>query len=181
MAKKLLTWLVLFMIVAGWAEGARASAGVPVAGASAQLRVDTETVDHRVTKLRQYLRQKHSPLTPYAAQIVREADNNQLDWRLLVSIAGVESGFGQHIPWQSSNAWGWNNGSTKFSSWPESISVVSRGLKIHYMNKGLTTPEKMSRVYAPPSQTWGGKVRYFLSEIELNKIAAVTGLDVKWN
>lgn len=107
------------------------SAGAREAGASAQksfLGADLDSLDDRKMKLSAFLAGKNSPLFDYAGNFIAAADEFAIDWRLLPAIAGIESSFGQVIPAGSYNAYGWGNGRIYFSSWSESIEVVSRAL-----------------------------------------------------
>jgi hypothetical protein len=126
----------------------------------------TDGPDYRVEKLSIFLKNENSPLTGYADEMVEAADNYNLDWRLVPAITGVESSFGKRIPYNSYNAYGWNNGDFRFNSWSESIWHVSKTLKERYINRGATTVFAISRIYAPPSSTWAGKVNYFMGKIE---------------
>lgn len=123
-------------------------------------------VDYRVLALEKFLTQYQSPLVKYAKVFVENADKYQIDWRLVPAIAGVESSFGKHIPPGSFNAYGWNNGKYYFSSWEESIEIVTKTLKEKYIARGLTTPFEIAPVYAPLSSTWGSKVNYFMEKIQ---------------
>ena len=122
--------------------------------------------DERIIKLQKILTRHNSPLLPHANLIVWTSDKYQIPWTMIVSIAGVESTFCKHIPSNSYNCWGWNNGKTKFKDYPEAIETVSKTLKASYFDRGLNTPERISRVYAPPSSTWGKNVRYFTNLLE---------------
>lgn len=127
--------------------------------------------DDRVTKLEQFLETQKSPLAPYAKVFVLTADKYELpDWKLVPAITGVESTFGKAIPFNSYNAYGWANGECSFKNWVESIEIVTKTLKEKYVNKGLTTPETIAPVYAPPSNTWAGKVRFFMQKIDNFKL-----------
>lgn len=127
-------------------------------------------MDTRIQKLRLYLESMSSPLSEYAHFIVSEADRVNIDWRLVTAIAGVESTFGKHIPTDSYNAWGWavytgQQDGKHFNSWKDGINVVSEGLKMNYINRGMDTVEKMSSTYAA-SPTWSWKVSYFINQID---------------
>ncbi|MBI5452197.1 hypothetical protein HY945_01945 [Candidatus Gottesmanbacteria bacterium] len=122
--------------------------------------------DNRAIKVRDYLTKHNSALTPYAEYIVKTADEHNIPWSLIVAIAGVESTFCKHIPGGSSNCWGWNNGVTYFKDYKEAIYIVSKTLKNNYFDKGFNTPEKIAPIYAPPSSSWGWKVRFFMNQIE---------------
>jgi len=131
-------------------------------------------VDYRVEKLKDYFAMHDSELVDYADEFVSYADAYELgdeNWSLVAAIAGVESTFGKRIPYKSYNAWGWGipTGSSSgigFENWEDGIETVTRGLKYNYIDKGADTVEKMGPIYAPPSKTWAGKVRYFMNEID---------------
>lgn len=122
--------------------------------------------DQRVRNLRNYLRYNNSPLEDYSSDFVRLADKYNIDWRLVPAITGVESTFGKFIPQGSYNAYGWANGNYYFTSWPESIEIVTKTLRENYFNRGADTVEEIAPIYAPPSQTWASKVRFFIGSIE---------------
>lgn len=139
-----------------------------VVSASASLKKDVETVDFdmRVTTLRSFLEKFNSPLAIYADDFVTYADTYGIDYRLVPAIAGVESTFGKRIPYKSYNAYGWANGKYKFTSWEDSIRVVSMTLRTKYIDRGAGTLAKIGRRYAPPSSTWAGKVGFFIKNID---------------
>jgi hypothetical protein len=140
---------------------------VSEAGPSGVFKSTIYSTDQRVVKLQAYLESHNSPLAPYADVFVEKADQyGLLDWKLVAAISGVESTFGKAIPYNSYNAYGWANGKYSFSSWEESIDVVTKTLKFNYMNKGLDTVEKIAPVYAPPSTTWGNNVKFFMKQID---------------
>jgi hypothetical protein len=136
--------------------------------ASASIRHDVidNGFDYRVLNLTNFLNRYDSPLTPYAAEFVFYADTYGIDYRMVPAITGVESTFGKHIPFKSFNAYGWANGEYRFSSWEDSIEHVSMTLRTKYIDKGAGTIAKIARRYAPPSSTWGGKVKFFVAKID---------------
>jgi len=121
--------------------------------------------DTRVTKLQGYLSSQKSPLAAHSEYIIQTADRFGLDWRLLVAIAGVESGFGKVMPRNSYNAYGWANGATRFESWENSISHVSMVLSEKYLGRGLKTPSQIARKYCPGSDTWAQRVTSYMNDI----------------
>jgi len=128
---------------------------------------EVKKVDKKALILAKYLEKYNSPLQYHAQDFVDAADANGLDWKLLPSIAGVESTFGKHIP-GGYNAWGWGvygNQALGFRSWKEGIFIISKGLKENYVNRGLTNPYAMNRIYAA-SPSWGGKVVYFMNDLD---------------
>lgn len=140
------------------------------AGSSAALKsmkIEQVQFDYRVYSLRKFLAKHNSPLTPYSLDLIKTADYYGLDYRMVPAISGVESTFGKRIPVNSYNAYGWAGGNYRFDSWPNSIKIVSKTLRENYINKGATSISKIARIYAPPSTTWGTKVKYFVTKIDI--------------
>lgn len=152
--KKILTILIITLIVVPKATG------IVVAKEEEQ-----DTIQKKLILIN-YLRNKRSPLEAYAENLIAESRKNNLDWRLVPAITGVESNFGKRIPHKSYNAYGWANGSYKFQSWEESIEKVSSVLNQKYVQKGAVTINKIARIYAPPSTTWPTKVKFFINQID---------------
>jgi hypothetical protein len=128
--------------------------------------VEKTDFDYRVFTLRKFFTKFGSPLTPYSAEFIAQADYYGIDYRMVPAITGVESTFGKKIPASSYNAYGWANGNYSFKSWPDSIHVVTKTIKGKYIDKGATSINKMAKIYAPPSTTWAPKVKYFIGKID---------------
>jgi hypothetical protein len=151
----------------------RVLAAAPEAGTAASITLETRSVsrsDARTDKLESYLSAHSSPLAPYSGFFVQEADRLGLDWKLVVSIAGAESTFGQFVPANSYNGWGWGiftgrSDGVHFSSWADGITTVSEGLRYNYINHGAVSVEEIGRVYAA-SPAWAAHVRFFMREID---------------
>ena len=164
---------VMAVIIAAFPQTAEAAS--QIAGASAHLagtQAALGTVnkqDNRAKILRAYLQQYNSPLADHAETFVEEADKNQLDWKFVAAISGVESTFGQAIPPYSYNGWGfgvYGNNVRRFSSWDDGISVVSTALREEYMNKrGATNVYQIGATYAA-SPTWAARVTGFMNDID---------------
>jgi len=127
--------------------------------------------DTRKLVLKSFLEKKQSPLAIYAEKIIQESDKNTLDWRLIPAITGVESSFGKRIPYNSYNAYGWANGNYSFSSWDNSIEIVSDTLNNKYIKRGARKITGIAKRYAPPSSTWANKVTYFVNQIDPSGLA----------
>jgi len=82
--------------------------------------------DVRESVLQKFLQDASSPVASYAATFIAEADSHHLDWRLLPSLAIVESGGGQRD--RRNNIFGWANGDSRFSSVTEAIHHVAEAL-----------------------------------------------------
>lgn len=140
-------------------------------GSSAVLfaHAGTKVEDRRTEVLTAFLQSYNSPMVDSAGTFIEEADRNNLDWRFVVSIAGVESWFGQRIPYQSNNAWGWGVYGTNvhyFSSWDEGIVLISGELRSKYMNKwGATNVNEIGSFYAA-DPLWAQKVTHFMNKLE---------------
>jgi hypothetical protein len=146
-----------------------------------QMLSSCSSIDPRVTKLRAYFEKNKSPLVDYAPEFVKYADKYELDWRLVASISGVESTFGKHMPKNSYNAYGWGNGTLRFTSWDQSIEHVTKTLKEKYVDRGVDTLPEISRVYCPPNPQWWYKVKYFMDQIDKSEVAQASSPSLAFN
>jgi hypothetical protein len=166
MVKKIFKLMIFLFII--FIHPSIVTAEVTMVSQSANLNFEVENIqnDQRVIILTDYLVSKNSPLAEHADLFIKYADENNIDWRLVPAISGVESSFGIHIPANSYNAYGWANGEYNFKSWEDSIQVVSKALNEKYYNKGATNINRIAKRYAPPSSTWAGKVKFFMKKID---------------
>ena len=130
--------------------------------------------DARPEILRQFLKKHASPLETYADTLVTASDTHQIDFRLITSIGMCESNLGKKMPSGSYNAWGYaiytgQNSGVEFRSWEESINTMADYLYTKFYSQGLTTPEAIGPIYAPPSveteNSWAKCVRKFMDEL----------------
>ncbi len=103
-----------------------------------------------------YFMEHDMPLEGTGMKMVEEAENNDLDWRLLPAIAVRESTGGKNdcirVPY---NAFGWASCKVGFKSNDHAIEIVAKNLggnnpktAQHYDNK---TTKQILRAYNPPS------------------------------
>lgn len=137
-------------------------------------KIEARQMDKRAEILQGYLSKYNSPMQYQAQDFIDAADTYNLDWKLLPAIAGVESTFGKFIPGgyerssTSYNAWGWGvygNQAIYFNSWREGMFTVSAGLRKNYLNRGLTDPASINRIYST-SPRWSTNVIFFLKDME---------------
>jgi len=83
-------------------------------------------LDLRESILRKFLKQKQCPDQEFTEMFIAEADAYGLDWRLLPSLAFVETGGGKAL--KGNNLFGWDNGKRKFASIGEAIHTVASAL-----------------------------------------------------
>jgi len=165
--KKLIFFVLLFLFTFSKTD---AYAFEKASGSSAKIAVNkTSSVsDYRVKILRDYLKSYNSPLAGSADEFVIYADKYDLDYRLVAAISGVESTFGQQIPYNTHNAWGWGIYGTNmfyFKSWEDGISTISKGLRENYINKwGAQNIYQIGKFYAA-SPTWAQRVVYFMNKM----------------
>ena len=139
--------------------------------------------DTRVERLRAFLASYDSPLADDAETFVAEADKNNLDWKLVAAIAGVESTFGKQIPAGSYNGWGWGvftgaADGVHFKNWADGIAQVSHGLRKNYIDRGAKDIYDMGWIYAANGNSWAGHVRYFVDKLEAFQPTEVAQLPV---
>ncbi|MCK9368449.1 hypothetical protein M0R04_00515 [Candidatus Dojkabacteria bacterium] len=131
-----------------------------------------ETTNPKIIAMEKFLIDYNSPMYPYAKNFVLQAQKYRLDWRLVASISGVESGFGTVVPGKVNNAWGWKGGPngtySEFSTWGDGITTVTQGLANGY---GITlTPFDIEVSYCPPchanpTHSWANGVVKYMNEL----------------
>jgi len=84
------------------------------------------TKDSRFRRIKAYFKKRHCPVEKYAGEFVAAADRHQLDWRLLPSLALVESSGGK--AYMNNNVFGWDSCKRKFPSIQAGIHVVAERL-----------------------------------------------------
>ncbi len=123
--------------------------------------------DRRADKVAALLAKYNSPMIGSAKKFVEEADEHGLDWRLLVSIAGMESCFGKYVLPNSYNPFGWGGGYMYFKSWDEIIATVSEELGTKWSKWTGLGLEQMAPTYCPPNwRNWVVGVRKFMNELD---------------
>ena len=117
--------------------------------------------DPRLVRLHQFLAERDCPITRYAADFIRAADDNDLDWRLLPSISMVESGGGKAF--KNNNVFGWNSCKDGFPSIRAGIHFVASRLSKSNLYKAKSLDQKL-RVYNP-NQEYAAMVKAVMRSI----------------
>lgn len=117
--------------------------------------------DPRLSALRKFFLTLNCPLAAFSEIFVAEADSHNLDWRLLPSLAIIESGGGRSA--HGNNIFGWNNGNASFPSLGAAIHQVAKTLANGnaYRNKSLLG---LLRTYNPV-QGYAEKVQLMMKRI----------------
>ena len=122
--------------------------------------------DVRSIAIENIFKKYNSPLLGLGATYVKYADKYGVDWKLLPSISGLESSFGQFLMPGSYNGYGWGGGYIYFESWEDGIDIINKTLRGNYMDKwGATDVWSIGPIYAE-SKTWSVRVNGFMNEIE---------------
>lgn len=131
-----------------------------------------EAEDARPAIISNFLERYKSPLTPYdqyGKDLVAIADKYHLDYRLLPAIAMQESNLCKKVPSNSYNCLGFGVTATttfRFDSYLQAFEAAAKSLEKNYINKGLTTPEKIMARYTPSSTTWANSVNQWIADME---------------
>jgi hypothetical protein len=132
--------------------------------------IDDKSYLKKVQLLEKFMGKYKSPLYPYARLLVTEATKNKIDFRLLTAIAMNESSLCKVIPNNSYNCWGWGiyaDKITRFTSYEDAISTISRGVRKNYYDKGMASPSAIMQSYTPssPDGAWAKKIHRWYAEI----------------
>jgi hypothetical protein len=128
---------------------------------SANVSVAANVEDPRITQLRNFFLAQRSPLARHAEAFLGASDRYGLDWRLLPSLAMVETG---GLVRGNNNVFGWGNGRIQFGSIGESIQVIAERLTnaLPYRNK---TTEGKLRAYNPVNKGYAAHVQGVMTSI----------------
>lgn len=117
--------------------------------------------DPRTVRLRRFLSKLHCPVVTLSEDFVRAADDNQLDWRLLPSIAVIESSGGK--AYRNNNVFGWRNGDQVFPSIRAGLNHVAYKLGRSPLYRSRSSLGKL-RLYNP-NEEYPGNVMAVMNRI----------------
>ena len=108
-----------------------------------------------------------SPMFASEAQTsIDKANECGVDYKLMIAIAGYESGYGRK-PMKKYNPYGWRNGKT-YNSFKEAISEITCQFGNKYIKKGRDTVKEISEIYLGSNSNhdaWIKNVSYIRSQI----------------
>jgi len=143
-----------------------------VLGVEDEVTIGIQSADARPILLAEFLEKHKSPLKPYdywGGYLTQLADQYQLDYRLLPSIAMQESNLCKVIPKDSFNCLGLgvhSKGTWGFQNFEENFDAAARVLKKEYIDKGYSTPEEIQKKYTPKSNgSWQFAINHFMDKI----------------
>ncbi len=116
----------------------------------------------KIDKLAGYLRKVNSPMAPFAGTIIEEAESCGANYRIIVAIAGNESGYGR-VSYKLYNPYGFLNG-VQYAGWEASLSDLTCKVA-KYTNK-YTDIYTLGKVYgAHNPEQWAKNINWHLSQI----------------
>lgn len=128
--------------------------------------------EEKAAKIDAYFEKGNMPLAGYGMKMVLEAEEHELDWRLIPAIAVRESTGGLHACKKASfNPFGWSSCKTGFKSYDHAIEVIAKNLggdnsntATYYDNKSV---EQILKAYNPPSvvPTYSKEVMAIMNKI----------------
>lgn len=127
-----------------------------------QMDIPCYREDPRVAVLREFFEALNSPAGPLAEDFLYAADRHGLDWRLLPSIAVLESGAGRL--YSKNNIFGWDSCRTGFASVPAGIHFVASRLANSKLYKEKNLDQKLA-VYNPNSD-YPSRVKWLMERLE---------------
>lgn len=95
--------------------------------------------DPRLPRLRQFFLERGCPIKDLAEDFIVAADNNDLDWRLLPSLAMIESSGGKVCT--NNNIFGWDSCKRRFASVRHGIHYVAYVLGNSVLYRGKALPD----------------------------------------
>lgn len=127
--------------------------------------------DGRVRAVSEFLWKHQCTIEQLAPAFVLAADLNGLDYRLLPTLAVLESGCGRNA--RNHNLFGWANGRKPFSSFEHAIHYVAQRLRLAPHYAGKTTLEKL-RAYNRRG-AYRAKVLRMMDTMDAGHLGTVAG------
>lgn len=116
----------------------------------------------KIDRLAGYLRKVNSPMADYANIIIEEAESCNANYKIIVAIAGNESGYGR-VPYKSYNPYGYLN-KAQYSGWDTSLADLTCKVA-KYTNK-YTDLYILGKVYGAHNvEQWAKNISWHLSQI----------------
>ena len=117
--------------------------------------------------LQSFFKKHGSPLHAKAVAFLEAADEHKLDWRLLPSIAMVETSGGKHG--RPNNVFGWNSGLTGFKSVEAGIHYVASRFAISPIYRGRSARGILME-YNPARTNYPPKVIRFMLQLTTDPV-----------
>lgn len=118
--------------------------------------------DPRLKSLRKFFGERNCPIGEHASEFLVAADRHGLDWRLLPSIAFLESSGGKHL--KNRNPLGWASGKVRFQSLQASIHHVAERLANSPIYAGKDLRTKL-RIYNPARMDYYDRVTEVMNKM----------------
>lgn len=130
------------------------------------IAADGEVID--AERVHAWLASRDSPMKGFAEDLIAAGIEHDVDPRLIIGIAAIESEAGKRLPPGSHNAWGWSgagpHGLRVWPSWPVAIDEFTEGLARVYDTDNVD--EVMARKYVPPNwEHWLSTVLWVIDDI----------------
>ena len=122
--------------------------------------------DARPALLRNFFLSHHCALNAYNADFLEAADTNHLDWRLLPSLAIVESGCVARNG--TNNLFGWRSGRARFPSIQTGIQRVAARLATSRIYAGREMRQVL-RIYNSGHRHYAGRVLAMMNSLSRNR------------
>jgi len=126
----------------------------------------TASSDRRLLRIKTFFRKRVCPAHDYAHEFLRASDKQKLDWRLLPSIALLESSGGKAF--SNNNIFGWDSCRKRFPSIIAGIHFVADHLANAPQYRGKSIDEKLKTYNAQPH--YRVAVKKVMAQIEMEPI-----------
>ncbi len=123
--------------------------------------------DAKVVKVEAVLKKYNSPFQGLGHIIVEQADACNGDWKIILAIAGNESGFGK-LPVKLYNPFGYLDG-VQYSSWEDALTSISCKISQRFIepcNKSLTCIVKTYAGDVDDRQRWVYNINWFINSFD---------------
>jgi hypothetical protein len=121
--------------------------------------------DPRLLKIRKFFNERNAPASILAEDFLLAADLHGLDWRLLPSIAFLESSGGKN--YKNNNILGWDSCERRFPTVRAGIHHVAYRLAESDIYRGRSLDAKLARYN--PNRTYPRRVKALMNKFSLER------------
>lgn len=146
----------------------------PLAIAPAEVQREAYDEDRRakLQRIKSFFLSRKCPVHKYAADFVAAAEKNRLDWRLLPSIALVESSGGK--AYTNNNIFGWDSCKQRFPTVRAGIHTVAERLGNSPLYKDKTVDEKLKTYNSRP--VYAKTVKRVMAQLATEPVSEPIGM-----
>ncbi len=129
-------------------------------------QIERDSLQNQINSVEALFARYNSPMSGYAELIIKRAVECGGDYRIIIAIAGNESGFGR-IPYKLYNPYGYLDG-VQYSGWEESLYIITCKVSAGFLapcNQDLNCIINKYGGHDTDKPKWVRNIQYFMNQL----------------